>query len=72
MRKIITILVLQLLFISVYSQNNKLIPREIFFNEDERKEMFKINPEGTNVFYIKNMYKPGKNLFIFKGEYTTL
>lgn len=68
MRKIITILVLQLLFISVYSQNNKLIPREIFFNEDERKEMFKINPEGTNVFYIKNMYKPGKNLFIFNIE----
>ncbi len=48
-----------------FSQNSKLIPREVFFNEDERKEIFRINPEGSKVFYIKNLYQPGHELYVF-------
>lgn len=71
MKRIATFTTIILLSFIGFGQKNELIPREIFFNEDERKEIFKLNPEGTKVFYIKNIYQPGKDLFAFDVEKET-
>jgi len=66
MKKLLIITLSLISFLSVLGQEKKLIPREVFFNnDDQRKEVFKLNPEGDKVFYFKNIYVPGNDIFAF-------
>ncbi|GAB4511238.1 MAG: S9 family peptidase [Allomuricauda sp.] len=67
MKKVVWItLILCSLITDAISQENTLIPRELFFNhDDDRKEFFRLNPEGNKVFYFKNIYRLGNDLFEF-------
>lgn len=66
MKKILILILLCSFVQNSFSQKDKLIPREKFFNYDnDRKEVFKLNPEGDKVFYFKNIYVPGNDIFVF-------
>ena len=64
MKKVI-IIFLGLIPLQFFGQQDSLIPREVFFNSDDRKEFFKLNPSGDKVFYIKNIYEIGSDLFYY-------
>lgn len=64
MKKAIVIVIV-LISLQIFGQQDNLIPREVFFNNDDRKELFKLSPSGDKVFYIKNIYEIGSDLFYY-------
>ncbi|MEM6724526.1 MAG: prolyl oligopeptidase family serine peptidase [Bacteroidota bacterium] len=57
--------------LSIYAQQSDLIPRSLFFNDEERKAYFQLDPAGNKVYYLKNKYQLNRTLYYFDSDAKT-